>query len=1011
MTPSFNQTGMAINVGAFVLILGISLFSPKPLESVRPKFESEAPQAISTFGTIRCREWEDPVEAVRAFFHLAGAARKSAASKPTPRSDTDTKIVETANDQAFTTTKINEISGTVFTKDLPPVANNECTRLFLPIFVRGDSYPEGREMRLRSRYAMQAALTSSGYRSVKSNFLYYFEHLQKRGEGSSPYGVEIFTRDPAVRTQDWTEAGLFDVVVVAWLDSDLFDLCDLTTTTEPCIKSQLGMLDAPSHIVHLGGSDALAKVISTPIDPALEIWFPRSTASFHRVLALAQAATPERSDKELQIDLNKIRRPQLKDDDLLKAVAKRLRQFIPGFHPQRDTALVAEWDTGYARGMVEAWHKIGSTSQTASETDLRVFSYLRGLDGNTTAKNSSSQPDNALQMIRRLPNANQTYEHSADATQFDYLRRLASSLATDPATTPRAIGIIGSDIYDKITVLQAMKPLLPGAVFFTTDADQLLVHPSTQGAAKNLIVASMNDMTPPPMTGSSTQATQTAFGQIVLPKFRDTYQVELLKAVQEAIMVNIPSSSNDAKKPDPVVIEVGNHMVHEVKTGSGNCGIAFMEPLGLPIVRFAIGLLMVAAIISYARYAWAKEKFMEARLKLRNFLLATGLLIALVGAVSELSSYSDLGAHLDGVSAFGSQLLLLGSFATCYFGIRSIHQGMTHDQLGNHTFQAAKIAMLDVLKKAPRPLRYLINCDWLCVQQPGLDLSQAKNADDVEKRFAGKYTSLVLIFACAYTVPFILVFFLAVSFFHKPQPLMGSAFSDGFGVLADTTLALFLPPLFVWLVFCILAWHLIVGLAAHHYRHELIKENFPYESGNWEKGEAEHHRLLQLNELFGAIRLRIWFPVTALFLFALSRAPLFQSAWWASGLFLVLLILIALLFALPVWAGVALRGYRDEILWHIKMYELRGLDVNSVQKPNPETPMTCPNWELLRVRNRRPQESATSSPSWVKRVTELDSGALEPWFSQPVVQSIITLIIGLSAIKALDPLVQFLRGG
>lgn len=984
MTPSFNQTGMAINVGAFVLILGVSLFSPKPLESVRPKFESEAPEAIATPGTIRCREWEDPIESVRASFHSLGTARKS----PFTQED--------------------------FGKDYKVVAQNKSSQLFLPVFVRGDSYPEGREMRLRSRYAMQAALTSSGYRSVKSNFLYYFEHPKKPQATPRPYGVEIFTRDPALPTTDWNEAGLFDVIVVAWLDSEHFDVSDLAALTSSPYKSPMDKSPIKARVIHLGGSDVLAKLIATGYYPTQDIWFPRSTASSKRVTALAMAATATAagSHKELQNDLGRVRRPALKDDDLLKAVSDQLTQFIPGFQPQRDTALVAEWDTGYARGMVEAWRQIGTLSQPSAKNGLRVFSYLRGLDGNTTARASTPQSDGALQLLRKLPAASQTYEHSADATQFDYLRRLASSLATDSKNTPRAIGIIGSDIYDKITVLQAMKPLLPGAVFFTTDADQLLVHPSTQGAAKNLIVASMNDMTPPPMMGASAQATQKAFGQIVLPKFRDTYQVELLKAVQEAILVNIPSSSNEAKKPDPVVIEVGNHLVHEVKTSNGNCGVALMEPLGLPIVRFTLGLLMVAVIISYARHAWGNTIFKEARYLLQNFVIGTSLAVCLVAAVSEISSYKDWGAQLDGVSAFGSLLLLVGSFATCYLGIRSIHKGMTCQQLGNHIFEAAKFAMLEFLKAAPRPLRYFIDCEWLRVKQVGLNLSQTKTTNGVVDRFAGKYTSLVLIFACAYTVVFILISFVAVSICTWGQPLMGSAFTDGFGVVAETALALFLAPLFVWLVFCILVWHIIVGLSATYYKHELINFTFPYESGTWEKGEKEHHRLLQLNELFGAIRLRIWFPVTALFLFALSRAPLFQSAWWASGLFVVLLILVALLFALPVWAGVAVRGYRDEILWNIKMFELRGLKLSSDSeggaKGKPE-PVTADAEKDANAAADAAKVSPTT-PLWVKRVIELNSGALEPWFSQPVVQSIVTLIAGLSAIKALDPLVQFLRG-
>lgn len=1043
MTPSSNQAGMAINVGAFILIVGVNLFSPKPLESIRPKFDDDSPKALTTFGTVQCREWEDPIESVRAFFHIAANARKSvpsdsnnltgapstASSNESPKTDARTssttssegveptpsptaqskRIVESAAAAAFLPTKLNEVSHSLFNKDLETASKSGQKTVFLPIFVKGSAYPERREMRLRSRYAIQAALTSSGYRSVRSNELYYFERCNH--ESSYPFAVELFTRDPAISSEDWGKSDVYDIVIVAWLDDDFFSVNHLTGNSESGVKDLLRIQSVQTHIIHLAGSDVLAKLITEQVTNSFKIWFPRSTASFDRVIALAKAANPDVTQAELEQALSVIKRPALNDDRLLSAVSDHLKNFIPGFHPQRDTALVAEWDTGYSRGMVEAWRSLDSNTHSDPDS-LRVFPFLRGLDGDSTARTAPPPLENALMALRKLPSAIQTQEQSTDTTQFDYLRRLAALLAQGGGPggfRPRAIGIIGSDIYDKITVLQAMKPLLPEAVFFTTDADQLLLHPSTKGAAKNLIVASMNDMTPVLENSSTAQATQKAFGNLVLPTFRDSYQFELLNAVKQAIAVD-PESFVENQESKPVVFEVGNNLFHTVSTVRDNCSAYLIGPLGTAIGRFMSGMILVILIIVFARHSWKTKKFRESRLFVQKVVIVSSAIVAALGLASEISSYEKLNAHLDGVSALGSLLFLIGSYLTCYFGIRSVHKGMTRGQLGKHTFQAAKYAMLKFLGNKGPLARYLIDCRWLYVKEPGVDFSKAKHPQGAANRFGGKLTSLVLIFSAAYMAIFILVAFTVVSATHRWQPLMGSAFTQGTGVMAETVLALLLAPLFVWLVFSILAWHVIVGRSANYYKNKLVRKNFNYAPGTWIEGEQEHHRLLQLNELFAAIRLQVWFPVTALFLFALSRAPTFQSAWWASGLFFVLLILVTLLFALPVWAGVAVRSYRDEILWHVRMYELRGLNVSSVRKPNPAAPMTCPNWELLRARKRRTLESPKPSPSWVKNVSELNSGALEPWFSQPVVQSIVTLIAGLSAIKALDPLVQFLRG-
>ena len=56
--------------------------------------------------------------------------------------------------------------------------------------------------------------------------------------------------------------------------------------------------------------------------------------------------------------------------------------------------------------------------------------------------------------------------------------------------TVRAVGILGSDVYDKLLVLQALRPTFPNALFFTTDADTRFLHPAEFEWARGLVMLS-----------------------------------------------------------------------------------------------------------------------------------------------------------------------------------------------------------------------------------------------------------------------------------------------------------------------------------------------------------------------------------------------------------------------------------------------------------------------------------------------------------------------------------------
>ncbi|NJO67629.1 MAG: hypothetical protein HC826_01385, partial [Rhodospirillales bacterium] len=153
---------------------------------------------------------------------------------------------------------------------------------------------------------------------------------------------------------------------------------------------------------------------------------------------------------------------------------------------------------------------------------VREFTYLRGLDGvvpgleapqaNKSGGQSRAARRGSARADRRAPR-----EHAEGRSQYDYLRRIADrieELDHDPhfaSNGVRAIGIVGSDVYDKLLILQALQPLR-NKIFFTTDLDARYLHAEQKNWARNLVVASNFDLSLHPQLQGST------------PPFRDSYQ-------------------------------------------------------------------------------------------------------------------------------------------------------------------------------------------------------------------------------------------------------------------------------------------------------------------------------------------------------------------------------------------------------------------------------------------------------------------------------------------------------
>src|SRR5262249_55579213 len=178
------------------------------------------------------------------------------------------------------------------------------------------------------------------------------------------------------------------------------------------------------------------------------------------------------------------------------------------------------------------------------ESHLHCYSYLRGLDGTVPrpraeAKTGKSQEASGIPSAQELAAAREALERPEGNGQLDYLRRLADSLDAletrlggDCGAWDRlrnrcrriaAIGVLGSDVYDKLLVLQALRPRFPDAIFFTTDLDAVLVHPTQVQWTRNVVIASAFGLR---LTESLQQA---------IPPFRDSYQTATFMATLGAL--------------------------------------------------------------------------------------------------------------------------------------------------------------------------------------------------------------------------------------------------------------------------------------------------------------------------------------------------------------------------------------------------------------------------------------------------------------------------------------------
>jgi hypothetical protein len=311
------------------------------------------------------------------------------------------------------------------------------------------------------------------------------------------------------------------------------------------------------------------------------IYSARATASDQWVFDAATGSTDSTSSMTLAQHFNEwaprihLYRGVANDERVASALCEELH--LRGVRDVNDIVLIAERDTLYARLMGKYFDACKDPSTSGPRVASRpnevhhplIMTYLRGLDGlappisDPGGSTSKSRTLNPVDSKSSPDHGSAASEGATGQGQLDYLRRLAATLVakqgkSDCGAAPansntkaradagpycirrdiKAIGVISSDIYDKLLVLQALRGSFPRATFFTFDLDARLIERQNLQWTRQLVI------------GSSLGLALRPELQDDVPPFRDSYQATTFYSTILAIHRFVAPGANSSSGPE-----------------------------------------------------------------------------------------------------------------------------------------------------------------------------------------------------------------------------------------------------------------------------------------------------------------------------------------------------------------------------------------------------------------------------------------------------------------------------
>ncbi len=496
-----------------------------PLTSSRPSDPFTRKLPLLDEQKIDARLWQDPIAVTEQFHNNKKKAEQNNHREYLPIEKFTDRIKQEIDDK----TNLKVIAVSVF----------------------GSSYSEPVEYRLRYRNAVVSALGSSKYIPQDNEHINYFNL-----EAMLPFNDSYLCFRVTIPYEWYVDNPRSEKVLVIWLNEDKIPegkYRDFINFLYQKLKQNQS--EDKRFSFSLIGPTNTSLLVELMNDKPIEekshsfrIFSPGATISNDVLLGkiknnIKQTCSDKTNiDEKTQcvLDEHSIVRTIGQDKNLAKALLWELEQRdvnrkIPIFKKgcKDQLVLISEQDSLYARSLVDHFSSILGEQCEGRKERVNNFTYLRGLDGklpefdesnkrSQSEKNTQEQKNLLTQLDDTSP------EHAEGRNQFDYLRRLVDKIeqlgsAGGDRDQIKAIGIIGTDVYDKLLILHALKDSFKHKIFFTTDLDARFLHKDQSTWTRNLVVASNFDFSLHPKLQGT-----------VMP-FRDSYQTSTYLATLLAI--------------------------------------------------------------------------------------------------------------------------------------------------------------------------------------------------------------------------------------------------------------------------------------------------------------------------------------------------------------------------------------------------------------------------------------------------------------------------------------------
>ena len=730
--------GLINNWPSIALITALAanlLWLQAPLKSSRPAERAAFNGTALGDQDAEARLWQDPFEAITK------DQQRESSNKGYPSRH---MITEVKQQIAHHTER--DVPGKISQEYPPP---KQITIML--VMVTGSPYAEGAEWRIRGRFAVLAGLSRSGYKPSDPEHVGYFRMGWPRGETLKQHSVEeareCLIDDPDENCLgltvpfEWFQVNDFSVspsqrsyldlnairkrnpidradeVLLFWIKDDMFE--DFPLKRLALFKQTLAdnieieenrQTDIKFKIIGPWSSTTLQAMLTLDAESSgpskwsdfvnqalagVEIYSPSATAVDSLLLDTHPQPTCDDATKDPRSVVQKIllekkkiqfHNVTLTDDVLICALIDELK--LRGVNPDQDAiALVSEWDTFYGRALPHTF------SQLLNRNDVVHVSYLRGLDGKLAGSESPSSKttdDSGKEQAAIKRREIAPLERPEGNSQLDYIPRLAAKLKAGESNSGKkitAIGVLGSDVYDKLLLLQSLRIHFPNVIFFTTDLDARLFHSGELNWSRNLIVASSFGL----------QLEKELQGEI--PPFRDSYQTATFLASQLALSTNtskevskISAELNTSITPLlPVqLFEIGRAGAYPLSPGQTTKSVHPLNPhilkdlwgthlakVLLLVVGFVVLVLPLVGYFSETARELGKitrETFRrntKQQLWFRAllwFLMLLPLILALVVYRAHFSGQDEPFSLIDGISIWPAEVIrLVAAYLSLYF--------------------------------------------------------------------------------------------------------------------------------------------------------------------------------------------------------------------------------------------------------------------------------------------------------------------------------------------------------